>query len=1090
MAALTLHLLGPPEVLREGVPCRLGAKAVAVLAYLALQGRSGRREMARMLWPEASDPLNSLSAARTATVRALGEGALLADPDSLALGEGWWVDACEFARQDPQAAWPLWRGPLLDGFRLSEWEQGLGEEFEAWLYGQRDALEERRRNLALTLAAGLVRAGEVAGALPFYQVAAGQAGEPREDAARGLLLVLGALDRPEQATAVYSDLVERLADELGVEPTERTREALRLVRGGHPRACLNALTRELTGAAPAPEPAASEEEPVPLIGRDEPLRALHERLAPVLAGERPSAAVLLLGEPGEGKTRLSREYAARLARQRRPHRLLYSAASQGGAPLELFERALRDALRAEPARLETLTAAGRAALAGLLPDLAPQEAVPLPPELAPRARLEAMRTLLRDPLRPTLLILDDLQWADPPSVDLALHLLREPPEGGLALLFAARSTEDPHGSVRRLREALAREGLGLPLTLPPLAPEAVEALTFELGRDDLNAHELHRLSGGNPFFLLELLRAEPGTPPERVGHFLSARLAALDELERQVLGALAVLGDGHGLSTLRRTSGRSEAELEGALEGLRAAAWLRLEADGAHFAHDLTRQVMLHELSASRRALLHLRAARALNSRPVLAGPHYWEARDVWDDTDLAAAHAALLATGTNYALRGDPAGGLLWLDRTQEAFSDPAQRGQSLVERARVLERYGRIEASLSALDSADLLLAEGDAVQRAAAQVTRAQLLAMKLGRLDEAQAISERVLQELERREGVAASLVRSDALNVQGWVWQQKRRWPEARRSLEASLSIRRTLQDFPRMAASLSNLGLVLWRLNDAQAEAVFQQCVALCERSGDVVSSARARHNLAYLRLESGNAAEAMPLFQQAYQDQASVGNRHSMALTLVNMGAAAFTRQDYHTAHQYYQQALLDLAATEQDRPSKASLNALANLTEAALCLGDLKGAAELLEQLGQHLGSELERWENAVFALLLAADLAAVRGQADEVRRHLRRALKSAAASGDAAQQAEIAARLEGRDPPWSAWMDALTSGDPARLSGALELDLPDWRRAYLHDALARSGQPGAAAQAQAIRTRFTGRPDPFLQQLQAATAQGRHP
>ncbi len=1085
MPSFALRLLGPPVVERDGEARRLGVKALAVLAYLALEGRSNRRALARMLWPEASDPLNSLSAARTAIVRTLGDEALHADTDTLALTPNWQVDALAFQALGPQDAWALWRGPLLEDFRLSEWDQGLGEEIEAWLYARRDALSETRRAHALTLAAQALQAGDLSPALPYLEVAAGTEGDPREDAARLLLLAHGALDHTDRATSTYATLTDRLRGELGVDPTPATQEAFALVRAGHPRACLNALQRELMGREP--EAPTSEEERVPLVGRDHELRWLRERLAPVTEGRARAAGVLVLGEPGEGKTRLAREYAARLARQRVPHALLFGQATEGSAPLQAFERPLRDALRAHPERLNALNPVWRAALAELVPELTAAEAAHVPPDLAPRARQDAIRAVLLSAQHPTLLILDDLQWADHATVDLALHLLREPPEGGLALLVTARSTEDPHGSVRRLTETLAREHLGAPLPLSPLDETAVEALAYELGRDDLNARDLHRMSGGNPFFLLELLRAEPGAPPERVGTFLSARLAALPDLERQVLGALAVLGDGQGLGVLRRTSGRSEAELDAALETLRAGAWLRLEDDGAHYAHDLTRQVMLHELSASRRALLHLRAARALRERPVQAAPHHWAARGAWDEDDLTPAHTALLAAGANYALRGDLQGGLTWFDRAQEALPDPARRGHTLVERARVLSRYGRLEEALSALDAADLLLSGGEPVPRATALVMRAQLLAMKLGRLDEAQALTDQVLRLIDGRQGITVSLVRSDALNVQGWVHQQKKDWPAARSALEAGLAIRQTLQDVQRMAASLSNLGPVLWRLKDPLAQDTFQRCIDLCASTGDVLGSARARHNLAHMWLESGEVSRALPLFQTAYEEQASVGDHFSMALTLVNVGAAEFSEQRYVNADQYYRQALFDIARSNAGTFNAVFLDALVNSAEASLCLGRPQDAVGALNQIEGHLGRTLDQWEHAVFHCLLKADLAAVQGEGAEVRRQLQEALRISGHDGAGWQRAEVEARLEGTGP-WSAWADALTSRNAGRLIHALELDLETWRQAYLLDALAALGHPDMHRRADAIRARFAGPSDVFLQHLQSSSSLGR--
>ena len=133
--------------------------------------------------------------------------------------------------------------------------------------------------------------------------------------------------------------------------------------------------------------------------------------------------------------------------------------------------------------------------------------------------------------RPLAVLLDDVHWADPASVDVLALLLHRPPRGGVLLALAARAGRAPG-----LESALAageRDGTGEVLELGPLPREVVGTLLPAVGR--AARERLYRESGGNPFYLQELARtstfdADGGGPPRAAGVPRTVQAAIAREL--------------------------------------------------------------------------------------------------------------------------------------------------------------------------------------------------------------------------------------------------------------------------------------------------------------------------------------------------------------------------------------------------------------------------------------------------------------------------------------------------------------------------------------------------------------------------------
>jgi DNA-binding CsgD family transcriptional regulator/tetratricopeptide (TPR) repeat protein len=292
---------------------------------------------------------------------------------------------------------------------------------------------------------------------------------------------------------------------------------------------------------------------------------------------RAGRLVLLGGEAGVGKTALLRLFIA----DRRGVRVLRGACDPLFTPRPLGP--LADVAEATGGALEE--AVSRAAK---------------PHELA--ALL--VRELGTRP--PTLALLEDVHWADEATLDV-LRLATRRIEGARALVVATfRDDELDRAAPLRvlLGEIAAAPGVRR-LHVPPLTREAVAQLAEPHGVD---AEELHRRTGGNPFFVTEVLAAQGSEIPPTVRDAVLARAARVGQAARRLLDAVAIFPSAPSIALLEHVAGEDVAGLDECL------ASGMLQADGAAvvFRHELARLAIEGSIPAHRRVTLHRAALRAL----------------------------------------------------------------------------------------------------------------------------------------------------------------------------------------------------------------------------------------------------------------------------------------------------------------------------------------------------------------------------------------------------------------------------------------------------------------------------------------------
>jgi tetratricopeptide (TPR) repeat protein len=365
-----------------------------------------------------------------------------------------------------------------------------------------------------------------------------------------------------------------------------------------------------------------------LIGRARELHELAELF--VTPATRRLGAALLAGEPGIGKTRLAEEVAAR-ARARGVRVVWGRAWEGGGAPAYWpWIQLLRSLARSvDPALWRDWVGGAAAALAPLTPDVAAPAGEPRDAEASRFALFGAATELLRRAAatQPLLIVLDDLHAADLPSLALAEFAVLEWRDAPIAWLGTYRDTAGaaPPAHAASLAR-LARQVIHLPLA--GLSEAEVGELIAATGAAEpgLSA-DLHGASGGNPLFVVELLRARvahrprPAASsaeaplPSGVREVALARLTQLPPAARQTLELAAVIGGDLDLAWLGAGLDLSAAAV---LDALSAGVGAGILTDAApplgrlRFRHALVRDALLDALPSAHRAALHARAAAGL----------------------------------------------------------------------------------------------------------------------------------------------------------------------------------------------------------------------------------------------------------------------------------------------------------------------------------------------------------------------------------------------------------------------------------------------------------------------------------------------
>jgi DNA-binding SARP family transcriptional activator len=669
---LSMRLFGGFQVQRAGAACavsgwqRRSAKTLTKLLATCPGHRLHREQVIDILWPSADveSALNSLGKALHAARHAFEpdlprrkDSAYLRMTDAmLALNADHVViDADRFEQL---------AGKALRGRDVAAYESALAayggellpeDRYADWCAERRSSLAELRVRVLLALATTLEERGASNEAADRLRTALAQ--DPtREAVHRHLMRLYAEMGTPDQAVRQFRLCQDLLRRELDLSPQPETVSLYHDIIASRVPPHAPAAGRErlvacwppphvagssrpapapLLRPAPAPWPAPADAAPPrPFVGRERLIEQLCDQL---VRGTHPQVRlVLITGEVGIGKTRLLEELATEAGRR--------GAAVLGSSPgaharqfawglfavaLENYAVGLTEDERTKMARRYPVLArfvpslGGRGELRAVTPGAGDYHL-----DLVP-----AVVRLLTDLGRkqPVLLVLGDLQDADPLSLDLLRYLAHLAARRPWLLVGTVRDDDAPAGpELGRTIEAMIRERLCLGIGLRGLTRQDCDTLVRALlpggCPGDRLLDQIYTWSRGNPLFVGELVREirqradylDSGASgrrsslaamlvPTRVRALAAARLATMDETLRRVLGLAAASGATEISLGELRTGGAAleppvpEAELLDALDRALQMRVLEERSSGYAFRQPLFRAALYKNLSRHRR---------------------------------------------------------------------------------------------------------------------------------------------------------------------------------------------------------------------------------------------------------------------------------------------------------------------------------------------------------------------------------------------------------------------------------------------------------------------------------------------------------
>jgi DNA-binding SARP family transcriptional activator len=621
--------LGPVEVTLDGGPAPaelLWRKNLALLIYLARSPRHtrSREQLVGLLWGDRTEAAarHSLSEALRVIRHHAGEASVEATAGQVRLVPGFVevdVDHLEALAEAEQweAAAELIAGEFLEGFAVPG-----SSEFEDWLAAEREAWRRRGVDILVRGADALARTGRTqeASALASRALALDPVSERALGAAIRCLSLLG--DRGG-ALELFERFSARLREEVGTEPGEETRALVERVR--RERAVRPEVAAGWAEGAPVVRP--------PFEGRAGELARLIQAVDRS-ARERLATVLVLEGESGVGKTRLTEELLARLRLDGFSIATARAVETDRGEAWSGLLAVARGGL-AGAAGIGTAPPEALGAFAAALPEwrerfpgARPEGAYPMG-----RAMVETLRAASED--RPVVLALDDAQWLDGETASELGAILRDLAGAPLTILLAV-VPHPPRPELDELRSRIGRDLRGEAMRLRPLDRAALRRLAERMlpGYEPVALDRVTRRvatdSAGMPLLAVELLRAValgldlgtiseawpeplrtldqtlPGELPDAVVAAIRIGFRRLSAPAQRVLAAASVLGDLVPASLLEAALAFGPEETALALDELEWHRWLVAEPRGYSFVARIVQRVVERDMvtPGQRRRLL------------------------------------------------------------------------------------------------------------------------------------------------------------------------------------------------------------------------------------------------------------------------------------------------------------------------------------------------------------------------------------------------------------------------------------------------------------------------------------------------------
>lgn len=608
------RVLGPAHVSINGAdapPELLWRKHLALLIYLARspRGTRTREHLIGMLWSDRDDKSarHSLSEGLRVLRRVLGESCVRADVDQVALEPGAVaLDCDDFSARCSAGDWggaaALVQGEFLEGLAVPD-----ANEFETWVAAERIGWRTRGVE-ALTRWAEASLAVGASGDARTAALRALALDPTAEAAARVAMRALALAGDRAAALEIGARVTAALRDRLGAEPTPETQRLMERVREAR-------LGRRVAAAPSGTRPRS------PLVGRDQALGRLAAAWRRASSGS--GEVVLIEGEPGEGKTRLTDALLDRARLEDATVAACRAVPSDAGTAWSGLAGLLAGGLTAAPG-LAGAPPASLAALGALDPELGarfPAGNGALDPAGAFAAAVRAAAEEL-----PVLLVIDDAQHLDEATANVIPQLARDLGNRRVLIVLCVAVGASRFGWVEELRAHLGRDLRGDVIRLERLDAESLATLARwwlpRYGEEEIAriTRRLERDTGGVPLLATAILEAVadgfrlspdspawpserrtlvdtlPGDLPPAVVGAVCLQFRQLPSDAQQVLGAAAALGERVEATALVRATGLRSGEVDQALDRLEWDRWLAADARGYAFAAPIVRAILLQEM--------------------------------------------------------------------------------------------------------------------------------------------------------------------------------------------------------------------------------------------------------------------------------------------------------------------------------------------------------------------------------------------------------------------------------------------------------------------------------------------------------------
>jgi DNA-binding CsgD family transcriptional regulator/tetratricopeptide (TPR) repeat protein len=549
-----------------------------------------------------------------------------------------------------------------------------------------------------------------------------------------------------------------------------------------------------------------------LLERDHELATLDALLGEITSGHGQIA--LISGEAGIGKTTLVERFLAQAREGRQPVRILWAACEALFTPRPL----------------------------GPFYDIARQTASPLRALLDSNANRAALFAAVFDDLTsaPTVLVIEDIHWADEATLDLIKHLARRIHQTATLLILTWRDDELSKDHPLRLVLGDLPTPACVRLRLLPLSEQAVATLAQQVHRPP---GRLHAITGGNPFFVIEALTYDAPGAPTSVSDAVLARIARRSPAAQRLLELVAVVPNRTERWIVEALNVGDVAALDECL----AVQMLRLDGQTIAFRHELARQAVEGALPPARRQALHAEILRTLLEHGAEQTPlarfvhHATQAEDatlVLRFAPEAAAQAA--AQGAHREAVAHYQTALRYAD---QMTTD--QQAQLLDGLANELYLTGQVEEAMAPCEAALALWRALDQQEKVGRILRRLSRLNWLLGRNAEANRHGQAAVEALE-------TLPPSHELAMAyGNLAQLGTRTSESAATLfwgECAITLAERLGDFETLSYALNSMGAAEIEGGDEQGSIKLEQSLAIALEHGYEEHAARAYANLAIHR--------------------------------------------------------------------------------------------------------------------------------------------------------------------------------------------------------------------------------------------------